>query len=341
MASKDTAQVAKSGPTIEQIRAAVDVLCNEGASLVKLFGSAATGNAGADSDIDLVAVFDDIDYDERYPQRWRLEAKCTQAAGVQCDIHVTDWPEWKHRVEHVTSSFEAHIAPIAITFFERPPRGVDWGKEIGMPKSNLDAGVQRLRRLHGNLCDMLRYAYPSFAENKPNEEQDSDSPNYDVIERTVRLSGLCASASIVLENSLKALSTLYGLPPVRSHNINRLLQQFTAIPPSISATLEVFASNTIRPSRDNFDDISCWRIGSVCADELPQANYDVVARLAPPLTNAAVVVASASTKEYMLAGLAPADAPLRVTQDKIEEVREVLDSGDVVAGIVELRNFGR
>ena len=85
-------------PTLRHASTAAEVLAAEGAAAVLVFGSVADGTSRAGSDIDLVAVFDDIDYDERYPLRWRLEARCVAAVGVPVDVHVTDRPGGKDRL---------------------------------------------------------------------------------------------------------------------------------------------------------------------------------------------------------------------------------------------------
>ena len=50
---------------------AADALAQAGAARVLLFGSLARGEAGEGSDIDLVAVFDDLDYAQRRSQAAR------------------------------------------------------------------------------------------------------------------------------------------------------------------------------------------------------------------------------------------------------------------------------
>ena len=89
MTTRDASVDAAS--TFEQARLAAGVLRSEGASAVLLFGSLAEGRAHAHSDLDLVAVFDDVDYDDRCPQSWRLACLCRSATNKEVDVFVADW----------------------------------------------------------------------------------------------------------------------------------------------------------------------------------------------------------------------------------------------------------
>ena len=60
--------------------AAAAALIDAGVEEVLLFGSVARGAAGGDSDIDLVAIFADLDYAERAACAQRLVTLCTAAA---------------------------------------------------------------------------------------------------------------------------------------------------------------------------------------------------------------------------------------------------------------------
>ena len=48
----------------------------------------ARGEASDASDIDLVAIYDDLDYDERWKRRCALKARARAAAG--CDVDEAD-----------------------------------------------------------------------------------------------------------------------------------------------------------------------------------------------------------------------------------------------------------
>lgn len=80
-------------PTLGEARQAADALMAAGVGQVWLFGSLARDEARSVSDIDLVAVFDDLDY----RKRWRVEAElrkaASTAAGRPVDVVATDWPD--------------------------------------------------------------------------------------------------------------------------------------------------------------------------------------------------------------------------------------------------------
>ncbi len=74
-----TVTAAPPNPTVSDARRAAAELANAGVSRVLLFGSVAQGKAKVGSDIDLVAMFDDIDYSQRRELRSSL---CTAAEAV-------------------------------------------------------------------------------------------------------------------------------------------------------------------------------------------------------------------------------------------------------------------
>ena len=86
-------------PTTADARRAAKELAAAGASRVLLFGSVARGEADEHSDIDLVAVFDDMDYSQRFSLRSRLATAAEDAAGRSVEVIVTDRPEWQRRHE--------------------------------------------------------------------------------------------------------------------------------------------------------------------------------------------------------------------------------------------------
>lgn len=101
-------------PTMDDARRAAEELIAAGAGRVLLFGSLARGEQRGASDIDLVAVYDDLDYAERARRRCALERRARSASGFDVDVIVTDLPEWTVRSERVPASVEARIAAEAI-----------------------------------------------------------------------------------------------------------------------------------------------------------------------------------------------------------------------------------
>ena len=124
---------------------AADALARSGVAQVLLFGSLARDEAGEGSDIDLVAVFDDLDYAQRRSRRMELARLACAASGHRVDLHVTDRPEWRIRTEQVLTSFERRIAAHAVPLTDTPPDGVSWEKEIGLPRSDVDEAAARLK----------------------------------------------------------------------------------------------------------------------------------------------------------------------------------------------------
>lgn len=317
-------------PTLEHAMAASELLAAEGASTVLLFGSLAEGTARAGSDIDLVAVFDDIDYDERYPRRWVLEARCSAAAGVPVEVHVTDRPEWQHRTDNVRSSFEAAIAASAKTLFERAPRpgAVSWDKEIGMPDDNLGEAMQRLVNVEQSLGEMAVACRP-----RPDETRLIDGrEEVDARLRASRLRGLCADASMAVENSLKTWSALRGVHSERTHSVARLIELARPLPDAFEEALRPLQANTLRPSRESYDDVSSWRIGGTYPSALPQATPERTEQLARHLTRAAVSVAEITIEHLLSEGAEIGNEDLQACQSRLRAAQAVLASGDVVTG---------
>ncbi len=322
---------AQTLPTADHARAAAEALQAEGTAMVLLHGSVARGDARPGSDVDLVAVFDDIDYTDRYPLRWRLEAKCSAAAGVPVEVHVTDRPEWKHRTEQVPSSFEAAIAVNALTLHERAPQtaAVDWGKEIGMPDSNLDEALERLNDVRQALGSMTAACRPRDDE----IHMVDGHSQIDIPRREERLRSMCGYAAMTIENALKAWCAAKGAPSERTHSVARLLDFARPLPSSLENSLAPLQANTIRPSREPWDDVSCWRIGGTYPSALPQAASERMPGLARLLTVAAAAAADTATERVHADGADPEDERLDLCRQRLRDARTVLASGDVVAGI--------
>ncbi len=119
-----------AAPDLAAARRASDELVRAGAGRVLLFGSLARGEAGHHSDIDLVAIYDDLgDYSDRSTRRCVLEAKAGEVAGWPVDVVVTDAPEWAVRTTRVPCSVEARIAGDAVELADTGHHtGIDWDK---------------------------------------------------------------------------------------------------------------------------------------------------------------------------------------------------------------------
>lgn len=322
---------ARPAPTLERARAAAAVLRDEGAAAVLLYGSVADGAARESSDVDLVAVFDDIDYAQRHRHRRRLEARCAAAAGVPVDVHVTDRPEWDHRARKVSSSFEASIAMDTQTLYERAPEpgAVRWGKEIGMPDSNLQEALERLTGVHQALGRMTAACRPRDDETRTVDGR----VEVHARNRDGRLRDLCADAAMTIENSLKAWAALNGARSERTHSIDRLLERASPLTADFNDALAPLRTSTMRPSRGHYDDVTVWRIGAAYPSALPQATPGGTERLARLLADAAVAAAEQTLNRLVDEGADAADERIADCRRRLSDTRALLDAGDVVAGI--------
>ena len=194
-------------PTREDAEAAAAALLAAGVDEVLLFGSVARGTASSFSDIDLVAIFADLDYSERRVRRQELEATAGAVVAWPVQVHVTDRPEWRARVERVSTSFERRIAveavPVAAAADGRP---VDWGKEMVLPMSDPQQALRYFdARVVPRLRDVAAAATRGHAESDPHL-----SPARQERARLQRLATLCTAAALTAETSLKALAVLHG-----------------------------------------------------------------------------------------------------------------------------------
>ncbi|WP_419837857.1 nucleotidyltransferase domain-containing protein [Candidatus Poriferisodalis sp.] len=317
-------------PAVEHAQAAAELLAEEGVSVVLLHGSVARGTAREGSDVDLVAVFDDIDYDERYLYRWRLEAKCSAAAGVPVEVHVTDWPEWKHRTEQVPSSYEAAVAAGQQTLFEREPRpgAVRWGKEIGMPDSNLDEALERLAGVQQALASM------NAACRQRDDEIQTVDGQAGIVSwvREMRLRDLCADASMTIETALKTMCAANGVASERTHSVAALVQQASPLQVRLEDALAPLQANTLRPSREAYDDVSCWRIGGTYPGALPLGEPEKTEELARLLVAAAVTSADVALRRLLDDGADPHDERFARCQQQMRNAEATLAAADPVTG---------
>lgn len=98
--------------------------------MVMLFGSVARGEATADSDIDLIVVFDDLGcYRDRGDIKKGIDAVASAATGYDVRAHVTDRAEWRKRSTEVTASFEASLGGDLISLYEAMPERTSTGEE--------------------------------------------------------------------------------------------------------------------------------------------------------------------------------------------------------------------
>ena len=304
-------------PSETAARCAAEALADTGAGKVLLFGSVARGNQGTDSDIDLVAIFDDLDYSDRWALRSELARAAETACGHIVDVHVTDRPEWARRVRQVSASFEAGIAPGAVALVDLPAGDVNWDKEIGLPDTNEKEAAQRLDDVRRELSMLRNCLTPSSWETGATEA--GRIAECDRLRRD-RLIDVCSKAAMAIEHSVKALITLDGRPVRHLHDIGKLLGD---IPARRSAVDRAFGGLTYR-------EVSIWRSAGTDAADRPELTVSETADLAGRLIAAACAVVNVAIAEFgarrMAADLATATRLILVT------IRDHLNAADLVTG---------
>ena len=279
---------AAAPPTALEARRAADELVAAGASQVLLFGSVAHDEATADSDIDLVAVFDDIDYSQRHRLTSALSTAAEAAVRRQVEVFVTDRAEWRRRCEDVTASFEAGIAPGAVVLIDRPVGAVRWDKEIGLPNNNTDEALGRLNEANKALWEMHPKLRPDDWEVL--EPQDDDLPLW-------RMIGICSFGAIAVETAIKALAAIDGTPAPHKHRIDLLVPLAGDRSDSVRAALADLEHPTIGVEEGPYGDITIWRKAGTYIASRPDIDLVTVSALAPLVARAAVAVTGIAADE--------------------------------------------
>ncbi|MCY3952415.1 MAG: nucleotidyltransferase domain-containing protein [bacterium] len=197
-------------PTLTDAAAAAEALVAGGAEEVLVFGSVARGEAGEGSDIDLVALFADIDYSQRLHLKRRLEEAAGDAVGRwPVQVVVTDRPEWRARVENVSSSFERRISSDAVAVAASTVRAaVRWDKEMVRPMSN---PAEALRYFEDGVLTRFSELRDS-TRSSVDEDDDLLEPQEREVERLRRMVRVCENSAVAVELALKALAVLHGAP---------------------------------------------------------------------------------------------------------------------------------
>lgn len=212
-----------TAPTIADAERAATAVLGGGAACVMLFGSVAREQQTEHSDIDLVAVFDDLgDYEERLSIKGQLTSMAKSAAGCRVDVHVTDWPEWEHRSTRMKTTFESGVRSDALVLAgsQEPGPNIDWDKEIALPRTDwgeashyLFDAQQALRLLITIYCS------------EPSDEPPTPSPEINPQDPArQRYVGVCSQAHSATENSLTALIHCQGQRrPMLTHKLHELI----------------------------------------------------------------------------------------------------------------------
>lgn len=212
-------------PSVADARRAALTLVTAGAGRVVLFGSVARGEATERSDIDLVAIYDDIDYSHRGHIADRLTTAAAAAAGYPVDVLVTDRPEWRMRTTRVRTSLEARARRSGLVLADRDAgTTVEWGKEMVMPDSDYQEGLYRLNLARRQVTQLEPNLTRSPAERYAAEAGNTLTETLAEIDRMLLLGGRAHS---VTENAIKALIhvTRNTAAEQCGHNIAELCDQ--------------------------------------------------------------------------------------------------------------------
>ncbi|WP_419944915.1 nucleotidyltransferase domain-containing protein [Candidatus Poriferisodalis sp.] len=212
-----------AAPDIEAARRAADELVRAGAGRVLLFGSVARGEATDRSDIDLVAIYDDLDYKVRSKRRCALEAQAGAVAGCPVDVVVTDAPEWQVRTTRVPCSVEARIAGYAVELADTGRHaGIDWNKEIGLPSNPTAELASRFGEIYNAALRLENHLRPTVAEIRDADAGNTASQHH---KEGVRFASAMSEVLAIVESAAKATHIAsVGTAPAWKHNIPALLK---------------------------------------------------------------------------------------------------------------------
>ena len=235
-----------------------------------LFGSVARGEGCEHSDIDLVAIYDDLDdYSERRRLRCDLERRASNAAGYGVDVVVTDASEWAVRTAKVPCSVEARIASYAVELAGGShPRRIDWGKEIGLPASPTAEMHCRFAEMVNAVAALTDWLAPTARETAAAADGDSVELTFHEDRRRMRAMG---EIHMVIECAAKVahVATL-GVAAPYDHRIDVL------IAPQPAAVRDAFRG-AAHDSGIDLGDLHVWRSAAAYSADLPEERFNEAA----------------------------------------------------------------
>ena len=224
-------------PTRADARTAAEALSAIGARQVLSFGSVAQGDPNLQSDIDLVAVFDDLgDYRRRQDIETQARTAVEDACGWACDILVTDRVEWSMRSKLATT-VEAEIAQSCRVLLDLPVAGpIDWDKPIGRPANDAQEATAELRLAIRHMRVVCEYARGTRGEHEAKKERDDariETARYD------RMRVLCERSHNAASAALRAYTKgVIRQRPNRGQGQGRFVAMLNQIPADKRSALE-------------------------------------------------------------------------------------------------------
>lgn len=236
---------------------AAAVLADAGVSRVVLFGSVARGDATERSDIDLAAIYDDLDYRTRSERVEELSSLASAAAGHPVEVFVTDRPEWKVRTEQVCTSFESRAAREGVVLVDRDTGEVNWSKEMVMASNDYEVALTRLHETLRGLMSLCERLSPGREEHSQRRKGNEDVT---FLLSAVRFGRVCAHVQYTVETALKALIHLNADRETLAwgHDINKLCAELP------DTHLQAVRSRLSEPMAD---EITRWHMRSRYWDE--------------------------------------------------------------------------
>ncbi len=217
----------KATSALDVARQIADVFVAEhGVAEVAVFGSVARGEATPDSDIDLVAIYPDMDYSQRCKLQIDLSSIAREMAGRGVDVWVTDWPEWKLRSTEVTLSFEHSIFNDCIVLAQQTtPYKCIHKSTIGLPMNNKEEIEKWLDDCKTTISNLRNSMPITESELEAMLEEDEDIRQVQLDgERIIRLRNVAALTAECVEKSLKLLVALEEHSVPRTHSAAELMR---------------------------------------------------------------------------------------------------------------------
>lgn len=293
-----------------------------GAAEVLVFGSVARGDAVDGSDIDLVAVFDDLgDYRCRPDLELQLVSRAGELSPYGVDVWVTDRPEWARRTTEVSSSLEAAICDEAVVVAGRGDNGdgdVDWGKEIGMPPDNRAEALIRLEDVRNAVGEIENRLDHSAGERRLAEAGDAGGRER---ARYERMAGICFHSQKAIESAMKTVVCLVGGSPEKIHALDRLAAKIPAQYRDVTWPA-MNPANKTTPK-----EISLWHRAGPYSGDRPDLTSAQIEATAAELARIACDTATALARHFEQADDARDLAA--ALADTVWAVRVCLDSADI------------